>query len=468
MAEPRPMNKKDAADAVRTCYQAWESYERDRLKKIRAYIRGEPGDLYLPPRADASDEYNSLRRQAVVNYLALIVDTTAQGLIVDGYRTVAAEAEGSTNVAWLIWNSNAMGRRQGGLYRSTLTYGAGYLIVLQGDPWPVMKPVSAQKMTALYAEDGDEWPIMALHRTAPGLWHLYDEVARYTFTRPTAGSLFQFTDVEEHGAGVCPVIRYVDREQLDGDDLPMGLIEPVYAIRDQINNGRLDLLVSQKFASFRQRWWTGMEIPRDPVTKLPVEPFRSAVDRLWMAEEPDAAFGEFSQTDTRPMLDAHEQEVRDLSAISQVAPQHLLGAMANLSAEALAAAEAGRMRKTGEIKMSFGESQRPGAPPRRLIRRGPGRRERRNRDGRLERYRIPLPRANRRRARQARANARRPRRDPLGADPRMDRRRRRKGETGATGRGRPRRARRDPRRPGRTGRPDNAERRNPGGPGRCL
>jgi predicted nuclease of predicted toxin-antitoxin system len=53
---------------------------------------------------------------------------------------------------------------------------------------------------------------------------------------------------------------------------------------------------------------------------------------------------------------ARDADIRDLAAVSQTPPHHLLGQMANLSAEALAAAEAGLSRKVEERKHSFGEA----------------------------------------------------------------------------------------------------------------
>jgi len=58
-------------------------------------------------------------------------------------------------------------------------------------------------------------------------------------------------------------------------------------------------------------------------------------------------------TDERTILGA---DIRDLAAVSQTPPHHLLGHVANLSAEALAAAEAGLTRKVTERKHAFGES----------------------------------------------------------------------------------------------------------------
>jgi hypothetical protein len=48
--------------------------------------------------------------------------------------------------------------------------------------------------------------------------------------------------------------------------------------------------------------------------------------------------------------------IRHLAAVSQTPPHHLLGQIANLSAEALLAAETALSRKIAEFRASFGES----------------------------------------------------------------------------------------------------------------
>lgn len=359
------MRKADVLTAVRICQQAYQKYERRRLERIHAYLAGTPNDLYMPPNARASTEYNSLRGKAVVNYVGLVVDVMAQGLIVEGYRTKAAPGD-TPNTAWETWQANQMDKRQTGLNRSAVSYGVAYTTTLPGAadgpktttglPIPAIRPISARNMTALYVEDGDEWPQWALHRVKWSEWRLYDDEARYLLTRSAPGAQWQLERTERHEMQVTPVVRYTEKDLIEGDECPMGLVEPIMSIQDQINEGRLDLLMAQKFAAFRQRWATGMEIPTDPETGEKIEPFKSAVDRLWISEDTETQFGEFDQTDTSGYIAAHDTEVKDVAAISQVAAQHLLGPTSNMSAEALAAAEAGQMRRSGEIKTNLGES----------------------------------------------------------------------------------------------------------------
>jgi hypothetical protein len=128
------------------------------------------------------------------------------------------------------------------------------------------------------------------------------------------------------------------------------------------------LLVALQYASFRQRWATGLSIPVDespfladgetanPNFGKPIEPFEAAVNRLWVSDSPDAKFGDFAQTEVSGHLNAYKSAVQSLAAIAQTPPHVLLGDLVNLSADALAAAEASTQRKTAEYETLFGES----------------------------------------------------------------------------------------------------------------
>ena len=83
---------------------------------------------------------------------------------------------------------------------------------------------------------------------------------------------------QEHGLGVCPVVRYLHEIDLDGEMDVSGDVEPLIRLQDQINTTTFNLLMAQQYGAFRQRWVTGM-VPDEEGS--PREPFRAGVDRLW-------------------------------------------------------------------------------------------------------------------------------------------------------------------------------------------
>lgn len=333
--------------------------EQGRLGKIKRYMCGEHDSVYVPKGARA--EYRWLIERARVNILPLVVTVVAQNMYVDGYRPAGSDKNAEP---WAVWQANRMDARQHGIHRSVLTYGAAYAVVMPGKPVPVITPFSPRRLTALYADPvNDEWPVLAvedrMENTAKGkrrVVRVYDDQARYTLTGKPDGSQLE-TDGEnwmmKHQLGVCPVVRYINTEDLDGDGV-VGEVEPLIEVQDQLNMTTFNLLMAQQYAAFRQRWVTGMAPPLDKDGN-PVEPFRSRVDGVFIAEDADTRFGEFGQTDLKGYLDSRESTVRNIATISQVPPYHLLGQMVNLSAEALAAARDGLDRKTDERESLCGE-----------------------------------------------------------------------------------------------------------------
>lgn len=363
--------------------------EQHRLQRISKYMRGKHDSVYVPQ--GARTEYKWLLRRSVVNYLPLVVSTVSQQLHVDGYRPALPGSEPAPSgsggevaggvaaagvigiakenaPAWDIFVANRLMSKQHGLHRSVMKYGVAYMVVLPGEPQPVMRPVSPRRLTALYQDDvDDEWPVYAVEEriqsTARGQYRivrLYDEQSLYILTGSVNSADLHFPEqgdpvipigtaaVQEHGLGVCPVVRFLHEIDLDGEMDVSGEAEPLIPLQDQINTTTFNILMAQQYAAFRQRWVTGM-VPDDEEGRAK-EPFRSGVDRLWVAEDADTKFGEFSQTSLKDYLDGREKSIQHMATISQVPPYHLLGTMINLSAEALAASRDALDRKCEELQ----------------------------------------------------------------------------------------------------------------------
>jgi hypothetical protein len=237
-----------------------------------------------------------------------------------------------------------------------LEYGQSYVLVLPGDTGPLIRPLSPTRTSALYLDQDDEWPQYALVEsgvdvTGGKLFRIYDNEATYTIRVSKDNNLPELIFTEYHNLGVTPLVRFRDRL----DDTSRGIVAPLINIQDRVNESVFSLMIALQYASFRQRWATGLAIPRDEDGK-PVEVFKAAVDRLWVTDSPDARFGDFDQTEVGGHLDTYASTVRSLAAIAQTPPHVLLGDLVNLSADALAAAEASTQRKIGEYETLFGES----------------------------------------------------------------------------------------------------------------
>lgn len=349
------MARIDAALAARLDGElAADLGDEGRLGKVHRYLLGRHDMPYMPKGAKA--EYKHLAELAVDNWMPLISDTYAKGLFVDGFRA----AKASDNAApWAYWQANGLDARQTVAHRGAVEYGAAYTLVLPGTVGtkrvPVIRPLSPLKSNAYYADSDDEFPELAFRRigtTFDGtrLVEVYAGNTVYTFAKPTDGD-WVLSRQDEHTLAAPPFVRF--RERLD--DEATGIIRPLFPVQNRINDITFSTLIALQYAAFRQRWATGLVIPEDDDGN-PVEPFKSAVDRLWVTDDDKVKFGDFAQTDTTGHGNAYMSAVRSLAARAQVSPNIMTGDLVNLSADALAQMEASTQRKIGEYETLFGES----------------------------------------------------------------------------------------------------------------
>jgi Phage portal protein, SPP1 Gp6-like len=159
--------------------------------------------------------------------------------------------------------------------------------------------------------------------------------------------------------GVVPLVPLVNRPRL----LPRRYIsvegtselKQVIPVQDAVNKLLLDMLVASEFGAFRQRWVTGMDIPRDPDTDAPVEPFKAAVDRLWMAEDPAVKFGEFAATDLTAYVKSTEMLVQHIASQTRTPPHYFYLSGQFPSGESIKSAETGLVAKARRKMRHFEE-----------------------------------------------------------------------------------------------------------------
>jgi hypothetical protein len=148
-------------------------------------------------------------------------------------------------------------------------------------------------------------------------------------------------------------VRYAPNLDIEGranSDL-QGLL-PLLA---RIDQDTFDRLIVQRFGAWKIRWIAGMVKPADGTT-AEAQKIKLRMESLLISETNETKFGTLDATDLAGFIAARDADLRDLSALSQTPPHHMLGLSSNLQAESLAAAEAGLQRKSREHRISFGES----------------------------------------------------------------------------------------------------------------
>lgn len=351
-----------AVKLMKSLFPMWLK-EREKLDRIDRWARWDHEDPDKPRQATA--EYKELVARSQAPWGDLIVSSVAQTLYVEGYRRPDAPDDGA---GWDHWQRNGMDSRQVPLHRAALTYGLAYVTVfpgttLSGERAPVMRGVSPREMLAVYADPaGDDWPEFAIRVAASrGSTELtlLDSTHRYrlrvkdTKDWESDGPMV----VDEHGSGVCPVVRYANRFDLEGR--AAGEIEPFIPVLGRIDQTAFDRLVVQRFSSWVVRTISGMSVAESAAASG-TSPARVKmllkVEDLLTAEDPDTKFGSLPATPLDGFIKAHESDLTVLAATSQTPAFELLGQMANMSAEALAAAKSSQTAKGDERRHTFGES----------------------------------------------------------------------------------------------------------------
>lgn len=357
-----PMSETSALEAFEHVHR-FHRNERRQLDRIRRYWKAKQ-ELPAVIPSSAPYEVQEMAKISRVPVCDIVVSSLAQSLFVDGFRAETQTDTGETidaNVgAWGAWQANRLDRWQAAVHRPAIAYGASYGVVLPGNGQPVMRGVSPRKMTALYGDDPD-WPILALERKTADSFHLYDETSVYIISRRNRlyGDKWTLVDVRTHGMGVAPVVRFLDEVDPDAEDevddvneIVGGQVAPLVPLQDQIDLTTFGLLVAQHYSAFRQRYAIGW------VAESETQRMKSAASQLWTFDEnpDDMELGEFSQTQLDGYIKSRESALKYAATLSQTPVHELIGELVNLSAEALAAAEAGRDRKVDERKSGFGES----------------------------------------------------------------------------------------------------------------
>lgn len=370
----------DQAIAAATYLRGELETERQDLDILRRYATGQQ-ELPMVVPTDAPAEVRELARIARINLIAIVINSLVESLYVDNIRMSqkpgAATPPDPEALApiWAAWQANKMDRDQAGLYRAIFQYGYGFMVATPGDTDPLLRPMSPRRMHAAYDPDEPDFPELAIEwrKGRSNSYRLYardaEDVAVYTLGWDPKDKRFGLLDTAVINLGYVPIVRYVPSADLDVDDEPIpvtgrggrnetiavmtaGEVAPLMTLQDQTDVSSFALKSAEWYSAFRQRWIKGWT-PENRSQKM-----ATGASQLWTFEDApdDIELGEFAETSLDGFLRSREAVLKYAATLSQTPVHELIGELVNLSAEALAAAEAGRDRKIELAKTSLGES----------------------------------------------------------------------------------------------------------------
>lgn len=328
------------------------------------------GDHPLPMiQEKARSAFQRLLKQSRSNYTGLVVDATAERIQVDGFRF--GDEDVGDEEAWRIWQASSMDADSDLLITEAVKVGRAFALVAphpEDSATPIITAEDATQAIVAYK------PGSRRERAAGLKTWLDDWTGQFMATLYLPNGLYKFQAPQPAQGVVKPrwVRREVEGEQWPAPN-PMGVvplieiqnrpdllgeahseIEDVLDVQDRINKTLIDRMMAQEFSAFRQRWMTGYEVPTDD-NGQPIEPFKAAVDRLWVIEDENVKVGEFSSTDLGPYLASIEADVQHMAARTRTPAQYLLGKLSNVNGETLKATESGLVAKVRQRCRPLGE-----------------------------------------------------------------------------------------------------------------
>lgn len=322
-----------------------------------------------------SSAYRRLLAMSKTPWARLVVDIVAERLTVNGFR-IGDSMDVDTDV-WRMFRKNRMEALQRSVHREALALGTSYVSV-----WPDPK---------LKAKIAFESGMAVTHETVAGdphqtaaaikVWHdsigarircniyLPDAIYKYESANQVTdeqwispassgrfmGTKWKLTSTVSNPFGVVTMIPFVVRPTWQG--YGASDLEDLRPIVIRIESLTANTLLAVELGAFRVRWATGLDIPTNDEGTA-VEPFKVALDRLWVSGDPDTKFGSFDATDIRPYLQAVSDAIAQLSSVSRIPTLYFnQSELSNPpSAASLEATETGLIKKVTERQDRFAES----------------------------------------------------------------------------------------------------------------
>lgn len=346
-------------------------------RRLDDYYRGRHPMLYAGSKFRSA--FGNLFSGFSDNFCGLVVDAVDERLDVEGFRMGSDRDTAADKDAWRIWQTNNMDAWSQIAHLEALVKGQSYVLVWADEdekdaPEITVQdaaemsvahdPASHDRLAALkrwQAEDGTVMATLYL----PDRIEKYQAVSNnYTdsalaFRANSRGWIRRETRGEPwplpNPLGEVPVVPLVNRPTLSGAG--ESEIAQIIPLQNAINKIVLDMLVASEFAAFPQRHVAGLELINDPDTGKPIEPFQAAVDRLFIAEDPNVKFGQFDAADLSNYTRSIESLIQHIASITRTPPHYLLGQSGSFpSGESLKATETGLVAKARRKMRWYGES----------------------------------------------------------------------------------------------------------------
>jgi hypothetical protein len=335
------------------------------------------GDHDLPSGPSQHKEaFERFQRKARTNLCLLAVESMVHRMRVVGVRPGGASARTQTdNPVWALWQAARLDARQFAIYRKAASRSAAYAIV-GVDPRDSARPlvtIEGPETVIVETDPADPTRRLAALRLwhdgianrwlatlwLPGVRHHWQTVQKSSLTSPVSFKASVWEERTEPARSLpgVPVVPFLNGDE---DTAPVAEFDVGLDIQDRLNLTVMNRLTAERYAAFRQNALMNFTPEEDPVTGLPVAPFRPGADQIWTIPpgepgDPETKLVSLPQTDTSNMLRAVEADMRAFAAVTLTPVYYLPGDMVNIGADAIAALDAGHVSKVIQRTTQWGE-----------------------------------------------------------------------------------------------------------------
>ena len=361
----------------------WVKTLSDRLdERSRRYQELEDYDIGNHPMEDVGssgkEAVHRFIKKARANYVSLINESVREKIRVYGIRTAADRDENGDQEAEKLRHANGLAVGENLLHHDTVTLGEGYVMVVPDKKIGARISIESARDTitatdptdrritvaALKRWIGDDDYVHAVLQLGDKLYYAlgnYTPQSSYSTSKNivSVASWTWETAPATNPLGRPSVVRFINRPRTRVVKTSRGYYtdtlaeaEDVLEDQDRINQQIYHRLVISASQAFRQRW---IKLGNAVLSDEAERSLNSDPGAVW-AIQGDVEFGDFSSADIRQILDAQQEDVKTISALSRTPPHYLLGGMVNIGAEALHAAKDGFAGKVRDRCTSIGES----------------------------------------------------------------------------------------------------------------
>lgn len=321
-----------------------------RLPDMQMYRELVDDEHELPESVETSRKFQRIAGLSTTNLTGLAVEATAERMSVEGIR-IGDEPDGDKAFWDNVWQRSDFDAGSQDAITSALVYSRSMISV---EP-----PSTSSPYAKLHYED----PRQVVIAHAPGgqrraaLKVFTDEWTGDTFgTLYLPGVIVKMKRASASATVVVPgASRWLARDVGREDAVvrnPLGEV-PFFELQNKLTGSvrsevaplvipqrRLNQIIFStdavaEYGAFRQKWATGIEVPRG-ADGAPIAPFEANLAKLLVAEGNEAKFGDFNPSDMKPYIDLAQEVAAHISRLSRVPITYFLSNISNLGGDALA------------------------------------------------------------------------------------------------------------------------------------